>query len=111
VSDWGDIVKATERFAPVGRRHGLQLVTAVVPGPDERGPLLSVELHSDDLRLVLHRYLPVVDGAAWIDALHGVLDVGIGELPHPGRWPEMTDALLEHRGALEALPVLEDDRR
>lgn len=111
MTDWGDIVKASERFPPVGRRHGLQLVTDVVRGVDERGPILAVELHSDDLRLMLHRYVPVPDGAEWITALVGLLDVETAELPHPDTWPEMVDVLVEHRGALDDLPVLDDDRR
>lgn len=111
MTDWGDITKASEQFPPIGRRHGLQLVTDVARAVDERGPFLSVELHSDDLRLMLARYVPIAEGAEWIEALVGLLDVEVGELPHPDTWPEMVDELVAHRGALDDLPVLDDDRR
>lgn len=110
MTDWGDIIKSTERFPPIGARHGLQLITDLVRGVDERGPILQVELHSDDLRLLMHRYVAVPDGAEWIAALTGLLDVPEGELPHPDRWAEMTDAYMEHRQALDGLPVLDDPR-
>jgi hypothetical protein len=110
VTDWSAIVAASERFPAVGVRHGLRLVTDLVRGVDERGPSVAVEVHSDDLRLLMHRFVPTPDGGPWIDALVGILDVPAGELPHPDGWAAMTDALLEHREALEALPVL-DERR
>lgn len=110
MSDWSDVVAATERFSTVSRRHHLTLVTELVAGVDERGPLLSVELHSDDRRLMLAHFVPVSEGAEWIDALGSVLDVPTGQLAHPDRWPEITDQVLEHRRALDGLPILDDPR-
>lgn len=110
MTDWGDIIASTERFPRVGRRHGLQLVTDLVRGFDDRGPTLGIELHSDDLRLMMVHYVPVPDGAGWIDALIIVLDVPTGHLPHPDRWAEITDEYLEHRIAMDELPVVDDPR-
>lgn len=110
MSDWSDIVGATERFPTVGKRHGLRLVTELVRSVDERGPTLSVELHSDDLRLLMAHFVPIPEGAEWVDALISILDVPTGDLAHPDRWPEITDQVLEHRRALEDLPVLDDPR-
>lgn len=106
---WGDIIASGERFAPVGARHDLQLVTNLVPGADERGPTLAVEVHGEDLELVMERTIPASDGAAWIDVLTSVVDVPEDELPHPDGWATIVDHVLEHRRALADLPVLDAD--
>jgi hypothetical protein len=107
---WGDIIASTERFPAVGRRHRLQLITDLVRSVDERGPHVQVELHSEDLRLMMAHFVPVPDGAEWIDALVSVLDVPTADLPHPDRWVEITDQYLEHRRAMDDLPVVDDPR-
>ncbi|WP_026911882.1 hypothetical protein [Patulibacter minatonensis] len=111
MTDWGDIVGAAELFPPVGWRHRLTLTTDLVRAVDERGPMVHIELHSDDLRLMLSVYVPVVDGAEWIAALTSLLDVPEGQVPHPDRWPEMTEELVGHRQALGDLPTLDEKRR
>lgn len=110
MTDWGDIIASTERFPPVGRKHELQLVTDLVRSFDDSGPTLGIEVHSDDLRLLMAHFVPVTDGAAWIDALISVLDVPTGHLPHPDRWAAITDEYLEHRRAMDDLPVVDDPR-
>ena len=106
---WGDIIASSERFAPVGARHDLQLVTNLVRGNDELEPALTVEVHGEDLALLMERTLPASDGAAWIDVLVSVVDVPEEELPHPDGWATIVDHVLEHRRALADLPVLDDD--
>lgn len=108
---WGDIIASGERFAPIGARHDLQLVTDLVRGAGdaENGPTLAVEVHSEDLDLVMRRELPARDGAAWIDVLISVLDVPTQELPQPEGWSTIVDHVLEHRRAMEDLPVLDED--
>lgn len=111
MSDWSDIVASTERFAPVGERHDVQLVTDLISDADEKGrPTLSVEVHGDDLRLLMAREVAVRDGAAWIAALTSVFDVPPDDLPPPDSWREITDQVLEHRRALDDLPVFDGPR-
>lgn len=105
---WGDIIASTERFPSVGERHGLQLVTDLVRAVDKRGPMLRVEVHTDDLELLMMRFVPVFDGAEWVDALITVLDVPVDDLPYPERWSDFTEQVLEHRRALEDLPVVDE---
>ena len=111
MSDWSDIVAAGEQFPTVGKRHGLRLVTDLLRAVDDRGPMLAVEVHSDDLRLLMAHFVLIPEGAEWLEALISVLDVPTSDLPHPDRWTEITDQVLEHRRALEDLPVLDDPRR
>lgn len=118
MTDWGDIIASTERFPLVGDEHGVQLVADLVRDDGGRhaklgidGPRLGVEVHSDDLRMLMQHVVPVSDGAAWIDALISVLDVPTGQLPHPDRWAAITDEYLEHRRAMDELPVVDEPGR
>ena len=107
---WGDIIESAARFEPVAREHGLHLVTNLRPGVGEGRPRLQVEVHDVALELQMLHVVPVADGAAWIDALCSLLDVPTEELPHPDRWAPITDEYLEHRLALEDLPLVDDPR-
>lgn len=108
---WGDIIASSERFAPIGERHDLQLSTNLVPkdGEVEDGPILAIEVHSEELDLVMEREMPAREGASWIDVLVMILDVPTQELPHPQDWAIIVDRVLEHRREMEDLPVLDEE--
>lgn len=110
MSDWGDIVRVGERFPTVGEPHGLRLVTNLAPPDGDRPPRLTVEVHDEDLDLVMQHVVLASDGAAWVEILMSVLDVPSDELPPAENWASITDQVLEHRRELEDLPVLDDPR-
>jgi hypothetical protein len=110
MSDWGDIVASGERFPTVGKRHGLRLITNLARSDGDRAPRLTIEVHDEDLDMVLQHVVPVGDGAPWVDALMSVLDVPTDELPPAESWASITDQVLAHRRDLEDLPVLDDPR-
>lgn len=109
MSAWGDIIESAARFEPVAREHGLHL--GQPPARGRRGPPAAAGRGPrPGARAADAARGPVADGVAWIDALCSLLDVPPEELPHPDRWAPITDEVLEHRLALEDLPLVDDPR-
>ncbi|WP_026911657.1 hypothetical protein [Patulibacter minatonensis] len=104
---WPEIKAAREAFHDLGERHGLQVRAGAVYAPAyfPGGAAVQVEVLTEDLVLLMLHAVPVAEGAAWISALHAVLDVPEGRLPAPNTWVSTTDDVVRHDRELDELPT------